>query len=139
MRVTSVLCRPSNDCFCFFCSWTIHIGDRNLANLTLKQSPNSNLRGFDLSINKTFVHPNYNGKSAYFDIAVIQTDYVPFSKNIQPICLPESPGLDPDAYDGRAAELLGKVLVGVGSKPPLTSKDNGKMLEHILVYLTRHF
>ena len=88
----------------------IHIGDHNLANLTTNRASNSNHRGIDLSINKTFIHPSYDGASAYFDIAVILTDHVTFSRDIQPICLPENPSLDPDDFDGKAAELLGNLL-----------------------------
>jgi hypothetical protein len=43
-----------------------------------------------LDIQKVTLHPNYNGKTAYFDIAVVETAIVTFSKFISPVCLPRS-------------------------------------------------
>jgi hypothetical protein len=43
-----------------------------------------------LDIQKVTLHPNYNGKTAYFDIAVVETANVTFSKFIIPVCLPRS-------------------------------------------------
>ena len=43
-----------------------------------------------LEIKGVFIHPNYNGNSAYFDIAIVETANVTFSYFISPICLPRS-------------------------------------------------
>jgi hypothetical protein len=43
-----------------------------------------------LDIERVFLHPNYDRKTAYFDIAVVVTGNVPFSKFINPVCLPGS-------------------------------------------------
>jgi hypothetical protein len=41
-----------------------------------------------LDIKGVSVHPNYNGISAYFDIAVVKTENVTFSYFVRPVCLP---------------------------------------------------
>jgi hypothetical protein len=41
-----------------------------------------------LEIKGVSVHPNYNGISAYFDIAVVKTENVTFSYFVRPVCLP---------------------------------------------------
>ena len=43
-----------------------------------------------LEIKGVFIHPNYNGNSAYFDIAIVETANVRFSYFVSPICLPRS-------------------------------------------------
>ncbi len=42
------------------------------------------------NIEKVSLHPNYDGKTAYFDIAVVETKVVTFSDYINPVCLPRS-------------------------------------------------
>jgi hypothetical protein len=41
-----------------------------------------------LEIMEVLIHPNYNGISAYFDIAVVKTTNVTFSYFVRPVCLP---------------------------------------------------
>ncbi len=41
-----------------------------------------------LDIVEVSVHPNYDGITAYFDIAVVETNIVTFSNYIHPVCLP---------------------------------------------------
>ncbi len=43
-----------------------------------------------LDIERVFLHPNYDRKTAYFDIAVVVTGNVTFSDFINPVCLPGS-------------------------------------------------
>ena len=43
-----------------------------------------------LDIQRVFLHPNYDRKTAYYDIAVVVTGNVTFSYFITPICLPGS-------------------------------------------------
>jgi hypothetical protein len=43
-----------------------------------------------LDIIEVSLHPNYNGITAYFDIAVVETKIVTFSYFIHPVCLPRS-------------------------------------------------
>ena len=61
----------------------------------------------DLSINNVTIHPNYNGKSAYFDVAIFETETILFSKAISPVCLPQSPSEDIKKYELQYLELLG--------------------------------
>ncbi len=39
----------------------------------------------DLDMKRILVHPDYDGKSAYFDVAIAETDNLTFSDFIQPI------------------------------------------------------
>jgi hypothetical protein len=39
-------------------------------------------------IERVSLHPDYDGITAYFDIAVVETGFVTFSNYIQPVCLP---------------------------------------------------
>jgi hypothetical protein len=41
-----------------------------------------------LDIERVFLHPRYDGVTAYFDIAVVETRDVTFSNFISPVCLP---------------------------------------------------
>jgi hypothetical protein len=43
-----------------------------------------------LDIKRVSLHPNYDGKTAYYDIAVVETKVVTFSDYISPVCLPRS-------------------------------------------------
>ena len=43
-----------------------------------------------LEIKGVFIHPNYNGISSYFDIAIVETANVTLSYFVSPICLPRS-------------------------------------------------
>ncbi len=60
-----------------------------------------------LDILKIFIHPDYNGITAYYDVAIIVTDIVTFSRRISPICLPEFPSENPDKYENDQVELIG--------------------------------
>ena len=41
--------------------------------------------GIDLDMKHIFVHPRYDGNSAYFDVAIVETDSLRFSDFIRPI------------------------------------------------------
>jgi hypothetical protein len=43
------------------------------------------MTGVDLGMKRIYIHPQYNGESAYFDVAVVLTEKVVFSDLIQPI------------------------------------------------------
>ena len=62
--------------------WKIRIGDVDHG--SVRDDANAK----DLDILDTFVHPNYNGVAAYFDVAVLETEPLVFSKSIRP-------GVDP--------------------------------------------
>ena len=64
-------------------------------------------RGFHRKIEKTMVHPNYDGTLAYFDVGIIQTEEVEFSETVQPICLPDTFSVDMDKYKDNSVELVG--------------------------------
>ena len=54
------------------------------------------------------VHPKYEGQ-AYYDVGVIYLQHsLQYNKKVQPICLPSSPEIDPDAYKNEFVRLLGK-------------------------------
>ena len=71
-------------------NWQIHIGDFDFS------LPRSDLRGIDLQMKKIKIHPKHQEKSPYYDLAVIETDYVKFSDVIYPICLPTDPNKNRD-------------------------------------------
>jgi hypothetical protein len=43
-----------------------------------------------LDIKTVSLHPNYDLKTAYFDIAVVETEAVAFTNYVSPVCLPGS-------------------------------------------------
>jgi hypothetical protein len=43
------------------------------------------MTGVDLGMKRIYIHPKYNGESAYFDVAVVLTEKVDFCDLIQPI------------------------------------------------------
>jgi hypothetical protein len=57
------------------------LGDRN------HNSSDDDTNLLFLKILEATVHPLYNHKSAYFDIAVLVTEAVTFSKAIKPVCI----------------------------------------------------
>jgi hypothetical protein len=50
-----------------------------------------------LDILNTFIHPDYNGDTVYYDVAVLETKPLNFSGAIQPVCLP--------GYDDKLVKL----------------------------------
>jgi secreted trypsin-like serine protease len=82
-------------------NWKIHVGDIDLS------LPHSQQRGIDIDLVEINVHPLYNYKTAYFDIAVITTESIKFTVNIQPICLPDNSSKDVHKYDRDQVDLLG--------------------------------
>jgi hypothetical protein len=90
-------------------NWKIHVGDFSFS------LPNSQLHGIDVNINNINIHPLYNN-NAYFDIAIITTDYIKFTNNIQPICLPEYKSTDVHKYDRDHVDLLGWGASSVSGK-----------------------
>jgi hypothetical protein len=41
-----------------------------------------------LDIINNLTHPFYNGQTAYFDVAILETETVNISRGVTPICLP---------------------------------------------------
>ncbi len=58
------------------------MGDRN------HTSRNDDRNLLILDISRVSLHPDYDGVSAYYDVAVLETLPVNFSRAISPICLP---------------------------------------------------
>jgi hypothetical protein len=57
----------------------VRLGDQNHA----RKTENTLI----LDIQTVSLHPNYDLKTAYFDIAVVETGAVTFTKYISPVCL----------------------------------------------------
>jgi hypothetical protein len=53
------------------------------------------------------IHPKYNGVSSYYDIAVLKTKKITFTREKIPVCLPKSSSFDVNKYDDKFAELIG--------------------------------
>ena len=87
--------------FACFSRLKVRIGDTNHAS----QQDDRNV--VDLDITNQMFHPKYNKVVSYFDIAILETSPVTFSKAISPICLPNLPTLDSQKYDNYYAELIG--------------------------------
>ncbi len=69
-------------------------------------------------LNQT-THPDYDGVTSYFDVALLETSPVTLSKSIIPICLPALPSNDIHKYDNYFVELTGwgqKDLHGIVSQ-----------------------
>ena len=79
----------------------VRIGDSNHA------SDDDDKNAIDLEIIKYTQHPDFDEEAAYFDIAVVETKKVNFSKYIRPICLPDSHSEDGDKYKNNHVELTG--------------------------------
>ena len=55
-----------------------------------------------------FLHPNYVIGVGYYDIAILETEFIPFSDFIGPICLPSHMNQNfEDKFDGKAVVLVG--------------------------------
>ena len=87
----------------------IRIGDKN------HTSSNDDSYAFNVDILQSFPHPDYEKHKAYFDIAILKTEEIPFSILVNPICLPNVATDSFDEYDDRYVELIGwgkKVATG---------------------------
>jgi len=62
-----------------------------------------------LKIQNYVAHPLYDGEKAYFDVGIILTDYVRYTKTILPICLPTNASIELDKYANDFMELAGKI------------------------------
>ena len=59
-------------------------------------------------ISETFVHPDYDPRYHYFDIALIKTDIeLDFNAGIYPVCLPQKASINVDNRRGNAVTLTG--------------------------------
>ena len=92
--------------------WKVRIGVFDL----------STENGKVLEIVNSFVHYKYNGKSSYFDVAVLETEEIEISSKINPVCLPESISYDANEYKNDQAELLGWGSETKNGKPSNTLK-----------------
>ena len=84
-----------------FFSLKIRIGN---SNLELKDDGQNIIV---LDIVKAFVHPKFNKPAAYFDIAVLVTRPIKFSRTITPVCLPDTSNDSIDTYKNYHVELTG--------------------------------
>ncbi len=92
--------------------WKIRVGSIDLTKETIRV----------LEIVNSHVHPKYNGKSSYFDIAVLETEEIEISNKINPVCLPESISYDINEYKNDQAQLLGWGSEIKNGKPSNTLK-----------------
>ncbi len=63
-----------------------------------------------LSIIEATVHPKFNGVSAYYDVAVLKTKKITFSRAKIPVCLPTSfdvKSFDVNKYEDKSVHLIG--------------------------------
>ncbi len=79
----------------------IRIGDTNHA------SVHDDKNAIDLVIYSQTIHPKYNSVTSYYDVAILETSPITFSKFISPICLPQLPSGDIHKYDNYFADLTG--------------------------------
>jgi len=70
-------------------------------------SEEDNRYAIDLEIINSIRHPEYDDETAYFDVAILETEKVNFSRAIRPICLPDSPSDDANKYQNDQVELIG--------------------------------
>jgi hypothetical protein len=62
----------------FFFSFLIRIGDPD------HNSTSDNRFAKDLFVLTSSVHPNYNGKASYFDVAILKTETIEFNLAVAP-------------------------------------------------------
>jgi len=89
-------------------SWAIRVGYFNLGT-------RNSTRGKQLEIRNYVAHPFYDGETAYFDVGIILTDYVRYTKTILPICLPTNASIELDKYARHFTELVGKIFAYIVS------------------------
>ena len=80
----------------------------------------------NVTISQISIHPKYNGITAHYDVAVLRTEKIKFSKMVSPICLPSSESFNINEYDERSAELI-----GWGSK--MTTGPNSDFLKRVTI------
>ncbi len=61
----------------------------------------------DLDILNQTLHPNYTGDASYYDVAILETPALNFSRSISPICLPETSNENILKYENYYADLIG--------------------------------
>ena len=81
--------------------WKVRIGDFDL------KSTRDNGNAKDLDIIKIFVHPKFDGEASYFDVAILETEEITFSRAVRPVCLPNKINNNIHKYDDDQAELIG--------------------------------
>ena len=96
--------------------FTIRIGDLNLANVNPER----------LEIKRIHKHPKYDGTKAHFDVAILETEELEFSRFKLPVCLPVTKFISEDEYDNRHFELI-----GWGSKS--TTGQTSKTLKRVSI------
>ncbi len=85
--------------YSIYSRYKIRIGGSNHA---LPKTNNT----IELDILNQFIHPNYDGKASYYDVAILETSSVTLSAAISPVCLPEKANED-NKYDNYYVELTG--------------------------------
>ncbi len=86
-------------------SRTLRFGDLNIKN----DSDNHSVQ--TRRVKEAVVHPLYAHPSSYHDVAVWTLDRpVQFTDNVGPVCLPGSPNIHVDKYEGDQVTLTGKFL-----------------------------
>ncbi len=53
------------------------------------------------------MHPNYDGVASYYDVAILKTAHVNFSRAISPVCLPNKTSVVMDKYENYHVQLIG--------------------------------
>ena len=60
-----------------------------------------------LDILATHIHPQYVPTVAYYDVAILETEKLNFSRKVRPVCLPKLPSEDIHQYDNDFVQLIG--------------------------------
>jgi len=101
-------------------------GDSNHA------SRNDDRNAINLDVLNHSVHPNYDGVSSYYDVAILETAHVNFSRAISPVCLPEKSSDDIHKYDNYQVQLI-----GWGQKDLQTAVSNQLQRVALKIYTSR--
>ena len=61
-----------------------------------------------LYIKRTFLHPDFDNVTIYYDIAIIETnEVIQFSNTVMPICLPAKPSKDENLRKNLTVDIVG--------------------------------
>ena len=85
----------------FSCQCKIRIGDQKHNS----HSDDGPLQVLNI-LEKNF-HPDYRIEKAYFDVSILETTPLTFSRSIYPICLPPSDTFNINEYNEKSVQLIG--------------------------------
>ena len=84
-------------------------------------------------IKRTFIHPKYDDRYHYFDLALIEAENeLEYSGGIQPVCLPEKAVLDVDSRQND-----GVTLTGYGKESIEDTGDSQLRFAQLTIYAQR--